>query len=138
MEPTQHGIMTNRALLRTYPWCFRGKAHILDELNSIGANDQQTDKVKQIIQKDRKCEFWYPWTEFRTPKEHFEEFKMMQLEKERRDFELRLQQMNEQQRKRTDKIMIGLAIAGALFAIAEIFAALAALTPDSILFQWFR
>jgi hypothetical protein len=63
---------------------------------------------------------------------------MMQLEKERRDFELRLQQMNEQQRKRTDKIMIGLAIAGGLLAIAKIFAALAALTPDSILFQWFH
>jgi hypothetical protein len=63
---------------------------------------------------------------------------MMQLEKERRDFERRLQQMNEQQRKRTDKIMIGLAIAGGLLAIAKIFAALAALTPDSILFQWFH
>jgi len=148
MEPTQHGGMTNRALLRTYPWCFLGKAHILDELNSIGAKDHQTDKVQQIIQKDRQCGSWYPWTEFRTPKEHFEEFKMLELEQRReefekhmeenrKEFEFKLQKRNEQERKRTDKVMIGLAIAATILALAEVFAALAALTPDSMLFQWF-
>jgi uncharacterized membrane protein len=61
-----------------------------------------------------------------------------QMEQDGKDFELRLEEINKLERKLTDMVMISLAVAGIIFALAEIFAALAALTPDSILFQWFR
>ena len=98
MEPTQSGGMTNRALLRTLPWCFIGKAGFLVELEVEGARDIQPDKVRDIIRKDRKCEFWYPWTEGKPPKEHLEKLEMMQLEQNRREFEQRM----EKERKEFD------------------------------------
>jgi hypothetical protein len=142
-------LINHRGICTTCPWCFRGKADFLAEMGTTEASGIDSKKMFELISRDRNCQSWYPWTEFVTPEKHFEEFKMLQLEKERRGFELKmendrkrfeleLQRMDERQRKRTDKVMIGLAIAGAIFALAEIFAALAALTPDSILFQWFR
>src|SRR4030067_2960533 len=80
------------------------------------------------LKKDRNCKSWYKWKEFRPPKELYEEFKMMQLEQDRKDFELKIendrrkfecdmQEMNERSKRRTDNIMIGLAVAGVIFAL---------------------
>ena len=86
------------------------------------------------LKKDRNCKSWYKWKEFRPPKELYEEFKMMQLEQDRKDFELKIendrrkfecdmQEMNERSKRRTDNIMIGLAVAGVIFALAQVFVA---------------
>ncbi len=63
---------------------------------------------------------------------------MFALEQQRKEFELKLHELSEKQRKRTDKIMIGLTIAALIFAAAEVYAALASINPDHWLFGWFR
>ena len=53
------------------------------------------------------------------------------MEKDRRDFELKLEELNKQERRRTDRIMIGLTIAAVIFAITEVAAAVLGITNDS-------
>ena len=63
---------------------------------------------------------------------------MQQLENERREFELKLEEINRQERKRTNRIMIWLTIAAIIFAAMQVYAALAAINPNSWLFNWLR
>lgn len=60
------------------------------------------------------------------------------MEQEKKDFELKLEELKKQERKQTNRVIIWLAVAGVIFALAQVFVALAALTSDSILFQWFH
>jgi hypothetical protein len=79
-------------------WCFVGEALFHQEMTKDGVTDTNYDRVHELIKKDRNCKSWYKWKEFRTPKEHYEELKMMQLEQSRKDFELRI----EKERKEFD------------------------------------
>lgn len=78
-------------LTDTIPWCFVGKGDFLKELGDIKATVIQADKVREIIEKDRKCPSWYPWREFASPKEHFEESMMLAMEDRREKFELQME-----------------------------------------------
>ncbi len=60
------------------------------------------------------------------------------LERERTEFESKLDERNREERKRTDKIMIGLTVAAIVFAAMEVYAAMATINPDSWLFKWLR
>lgn len=122
--------------LSTIPWCFVGKADFIEELADIGAMVHQPDKVQEIIEKDRKCPSWYPWREFATPAEHFQESMMLAMDQRREEFELRLEELNRQERRRTNKVMICLAIAAVIFAAAQVYAALAVINPEHWLFRW--
>ena len=81
--------------------CFRNAANLQKELVDALAMDGQRDRNAEneptltLIKKPRKCKSWYLWTEHRSPKEHFEEFKMQQLEKERREFDLKLFELSQ-------------------------------------------
>ena len=63
---------------------------------------------------------------------------MEQLEQNRRDFELKLEELNRQERKRTNRIMIWLTVAAVIFAVAEVYATLGSINPDHWLFGWIR
>ncbi len=100
------------------------------EIKEADEGDGET-RARTVITKHRACKSWYPWKEFCNPKEHFEEFKMLQLEKRREEFEdrmeesrkafeLKLDERNNKERRRTDKIMVWLAIAAIIFAVAEV------------------
>ena len=67
-----------------------------------------------------------------------EDFKMQQLEQDRRKFELELERLNREERKRTNRIMIFLGVAALIFAIVEIYATLASINPEHWLFNWLR
>lgn len=136
------GNLTSYAGVVTRPWCFVGEAFIGDELVENRTTEQDYETMRRILRKDKNCPSWYKWTEFVSPKEHFEEYKMTQLELkrqefeqqiegDRRKFELELQKSNEQERKRSDKIMIGLTIALILFALFQVVAAFLGITNDS-------
>lgn len=129
------GYIEKHQYVSTFPWCFVGKVNFLEEITNP---QTQFDKMREITLRERNCPSWYPWTEFLSPKEHFEEFKMQQLEKERREFELKLEEINRQERKRTDRVMIWLTIAAVLFAALQVYAALATINPNSWLFNWLR
>ena len=133
----------------TIPWCFRSKANFIKELSELGATVHDDAKIHEVIRRQRDCSFWMLWKEFIGPKEHYEEFKMLeleqrreqfeqQMEKDRRAFELKLEELNREERKRTNKVMIWLAIAAIVFAAAEVVAALLGLTNDSWILHFFR
>ena len=109
--------------------CFRNAANLQKELVDALAVAGQQDTAAEnehaciIIEKPRKCESWYPWTEYLSPKEHFEDFK---------------EELNRQERKRTNGIMIGLTIALIIFAAMQVYAALASINPEHWLFNWLR
>ena len=142
-----HPLGGGETNLSTIPWCFVGKADFVKELGDIGAKIHQADKVREIIEKDRQCPSWYPWREFASPKEHFNESMMLameqrredfeqRMEKERTEFELKLDEANKQERKRTNRIMIGLAVAAIIFAALQFYTAWASINPDHWLFRW--
>ncbi len=82
--------------------CFRNAVNlqkeILDELAMAKQNgrDAENEHTLTIIKKPRECKIWYPWTEYLSPKEHFEEFR---------------EEINRRERKRTNCIMIWLTVA---------------------------
>ncbi|MFC2003131.1 hypothetical protein ACFLV4_04215 [Chloroflexota bacterium] len=95
--------------------CFRNATNLQKEVNDALAEGEHSDAAKQecahtVTEKDRRCKSWYPWTEYLSPKEHLEEFK---------------EGLNRRERKRTDRILIGLTWALAFFAIVQIYQVLA-------------
>ena len=66
-----------------------------------------------------------------------EEFEQ-KMENDRKAFEMKLDKINKQERKRTNTIMIFLAIAALIFAAMEVYAALASINSNSWLFDWLR
>ncbi len=75
-----------------YPCCFRNKTEYTWD---VSQGQHPVDCLVQMSE-DRKCQYWYPYTEHRTPEQHFEEFQMLQLEDNRRQFE---QQMEKDRRE---------------------------------------
>lgn len=128
----------------TKPSCFINATNLQKELiESLKSINKPThaDEIEHtllIIKKSRCCEHWYPWTEYRTPKEHYDELKSKQLEDDRRLFESSIERQNKEERKRTNRVMIGLTIAALVFSLVQIYTALASINPNHWLFDWLR
>ena len=78
------------------PFCFRNAASLTTELGQIStANESLSTQqaMQRVIRKDRKCPKWYPYTPDYSPKEHLEEFKMLELERRREEHDLKLFEM---------------------------------------------
>ena len=52
------------------------------------------------------------------------------MDKEHKDFELKLDERIREERKRTKKTMIWLTIAGTIFAVTQVYAAWASINPE--------
>ena len=135
--------------LDTVPWCFVGKANLKDEVDQLDSQETEDKRIFNIITKRRDCPSWYPWREFASPREQWEESMMLAMEKrreefeqrmeqERRDFELKLEEINRHERRRTNYIMIFLGIAALIFAAMEVYTTLGSINPEHWLFDWFR
>jgi len=137
----------------TLPCCFVNELPLSKKFRDLekkyGTTKDNSEISMEITARDIKCPKWTHYQSFRTPKEHFEGFKMLELEqrreefeqrieKERKEFELRLDELNRKERKRTDKVMKWLAIAAIIFAVAEVVAALLGITSDSWILRFFR
>ena len=76
-------------------WCFYSKESLYDEFTQLREDYKgklnHDDICGEIILFDRKCDRWLHYKPFMSPKEHFEAFRMMQLEQERRNFERRME-----------------------------------------------
>lgn len=133
--------------ISVYPRCFVRKIQFEPDWGLYNPPDLQ--KFRAQISEQRKCSSWYPYTEGLSPKEHFEEFKILELErkredfeqrmeKERKEFEIKLDERNREERKRTDRIMIWLTVAALIFAMLQVYAAMATINPNHWLFNWLR
>jgi len=129
----------------TRPCCYLNKAEYTWDIYK----GPDTAQLFTEISEDRKCSYWYPYTEFRSPREHYEEYKMLELERrreefeqrmetERKGFELKLDERNREERKRTGRIMIRLTVAAIIFAFAEVASGLMGITSDSWILRFFR
>ena len=123
-------------------WCFVYKETLYEEFEKLtelyGRTRDNAQISGEIITRDINCPKWISYKPFMSPKEHLEEFKMLELEQRREDFELKLEEINRQERKRTNGIMIGLTIALIIFAAMQVYAALASINPEHWLFNWLR
>ena len=74
----RHSGWPDKQDISTQPTCFRNAANLQKELTDVLAMAGQTGREAEnehtlaIIEKPRECEFWYLWTEYRSPKEHLE------------------------------------------------------------------
>ena len=122
--------------IKTFPWCFVGKANLRDEVAELfDDNDEELKKdnvcIHRVIAKKRNCPSWYPWREFSSPREQWEESMMLarekrreefeqRMEKDRKDFELKLFEMNKKLAKDSHRVMVLLTVALIIFAIAQV------------------
>lgn len=70
------------------PMCFRQKTNLMEI-----EEQQGRAKLLEAVNADRHCEAWYPYMPGRSPNEHYEEYKMQELERERRALETKLSEM---------------------------------------------
>ena len=77
--------------------CFVREANLHQDALSlgtpaVGAGRYRDECVRQVIEKRRNCPRWYPWSEGYGPKEHSDEQKARELEKDRRRYEERMEE----------------------------------------------
>ena len=96
----------------TVPWCFRGIVNLREEVEDLASETEKQYNVcvVEIINTDRQCPQWYLWKEFLSPKEHFEDYRIRQLE-----------ELNRQARKQTNMVTIFLGLLTLIFTIVQIF-----------------
>jgi len=110
---------------KTFPKCFVGKANLREEAAELfDDKDEELNKenvcIHRIITAKRDCPSWYPWREFSSPKEMWEESVMLAMEERREKFELNLFDMSKRLAQNNHKIMVFLGIAAIIFAIVQV------------------
>ena len=121
--------------IQTEPVCFVGKIWMVTE----SANEQlnypdREHALKAVIDKpDRNCSRWYPYTPSFGPKEHLEEFKMQQLEQDRREFQRKLSDTEQRSQSRAQKVGVSLTIAAIILALGQVLT----MTSESLLWKIF-
>ncbi len=147
----QYQTRNQKFRLRAFPVCFAGID--LDNANELQRAGQDYDQAfTSILYRERGVQGCSKWVQYRPnldPQWHLDDFKMQQLEqdrrefeqrmeKERKEFELKLDERNREERRRTDKIMVWLTIAAIIFALAEVAAGIMGITDDSWILRFFR
>jgi hypothetical protein len=83
------------------PHCYRGavplhveflvaRFRILGQLSHAPVDPEAADRQilrDEVLARDRGCPKWMPWTAHRSPHQHFEELKVLELERRREQFE---------------------------------------------------
>lgn len=76
-------------------WCFVLKEPLHEEFEQLRkayhTKKNYSEICGEIVMQDRSCEKWFFYRPFMSPKEHFKRFLMMQLERERKNFERRME-----------------------------------------------
>jgi hypothetical protein len=108
LEERDRGFfVTANAEPNVEPGCFRGAADLEkerhDNLQKRADGEPLADDegnvnfapelaaLRDVLEFDRKCPDWYPYSPGFSPKEHLEELRMMQLEADRRGHDKRLE-----------------------------------------------
>jgi hypothetical protein len=74
------------------PWCFVNQCNLLEEIETTHRMATKPESVLQAIKKQRNCPGWYPFREFATPKEQWDESIMLAMEQRREKFERDMEQ----------------------------------------------
>ena len=129
----------------TVPACIRGAANLLGECGAEHASGADLDdSTKRVINRDRNCPKWYPYTPGLDPVRHLEEFRRLEIEQrreefeermenERQAFEERLAQRAEESEGRRHTLVLWIAAAAVILALAEVGAAILGAGPGSLI-----
>lgn len=110
---------------RSYIVCFVSAADLYGEVEKVATElghpnpnmavpEAATDRLI-VLNFDRHCEEWYPYTPGLSPKEHLEQRLLIDLEHARREHDLRLSEMEREGRRSSEQIQAdSLAIARAV------------------------
>jgi len=75
--------------------CFVAGQDLFEEFTQLKkyyGNSRDSSQIHgEIVTKDIKCPKWFSYKSFMSPKEHFERLTMMQLERDRRAFEQKME-----------------------------------------------
>lgn len=74
------------------PWCFVNQCDLVREVEVGPGQVPKADSVAGMAKKQRNCPAWYPYREFASPKEQWNEAAMLVMEQRREDFEKALEQ----------------------------------------------
>jgi hypothetical protein len=126
------------------PWCFVKAANLNQEAEEYAAANgvDKNQATFEVITTARNCPSFYSWTEFISPKEHFEEYKAAQAEKDRRAFERELFDMSQRVQEDSHRLAseshsfnTKITCLVVVLALAEVLGTMAALAyPDGIPF----
>lgn len=103
---------------------------------------------QQVFFKDRRCSMWFPYQEGLPPQEHYKAHHQQtidimkqeledQREQDRKQFELALHQISESQEAQTRKVTFRLMLAAVVLAVAQVIAAILALSGQSWIVKLF-
>ena len=120
----------------TIPCCFVNALPLSKEFRELEKKYQRakdnSEISMEITTRDINCSKWVPYQSFRTPKEHFEEFNMQQQENDRREFELKITQMQIEANAQVSKVGIWIGIAAIILAVAEVLT----MNENALLWKW--
>ena len=136
---------------KTTLWCHRRMANIQREVDQAeqeirtgGSFQPQVDQdneryaaVRRVLCAPRpECVEqgkWYAYVEFFEPKWHYEDWRMMELERRQREWEERLARQAQEAEEKRHSLGVWIAIAAGVLALAEVVAAVLGAGPGSIL-----
>ena len=121
--------------------CFRSAADLQMEVtDAVKAGGDADRAMCDTINKDRACDRWIQYKPGLDPRQHFFEKSTVDLEEDRRQFQLVLNEWDQKQADRQrqhDRRISKAAIYFALIiGVAQIVAAVFAMTPESIGYGW--
>ena len=128
MEPVidQPGV-TRPISLRAV--CYRGVYEPFAEQRARGAKEGggSAKALVAIINEDRDCDKWHPYSPGLDPLRHLEDFRMQQLEDNRREFERRLVEMQINAERKIGNVGVWIGIAAVILAVAQVVSSVPAL-----------
>lgn len=97
MAPTQ-GTMPFKPM-GTRLACIKGIDLSADVQAFLDSGQTINEASQHVFEKDRHCPEWYPYQPSHDPEWHLNDYRMQQLENDRRDFELKLFSLSQQIQK---------------------------------------
>ena len=122
-------------------WCFKGAADIQGQViqATVGHGDAE-ERIREVIDRDRKCGGWFRYRSGFSPKEHAEQERDAMIEEARKAHDLQLAQMEADSRASAERIQqdsleIAKAIRASSEAVARSSEAIDSTTKRSDAFQ---
>lgn len=125
------------------PHCFVAQANLSGDtakaVSVLRADNPTTvptweDAVFRVINAPRRDCTWYKWNPSLTPHQHYEEWRMLQLERDRKEWQERLSQIEQRSQARESKIGRWLAVAALILALAQVLT----VTDEPMALEWAR
>jgi hypothetical protein len=104
-----HG-MGRQDWLRTVMVCLVGAAPYRVRMSGPSEQVEKFAEARNVLAENRQCRAWFPYRPGRTPSEHLEEFRMLQLENRRAELERQIHRESNRTQRNIMLVAAGQAI----------------------------